>query len=111
MELADAFSKGGDAPNIGVSPPCLPPKVADQQLCEDSLPTSSCKIVRADGKEETLIEALDRDLDAIPDWYSALDRIYAITDMALVSQKPKPFVGDASLAGAPGFSYLIAKGS
>lgn len=59
-----------------------------------------------------LIEAVERDgFDAIPDWYGALDRIYGLTDMAVISEKPEPFIGDAQRAGAPGFSYLIPKSS
>lgn len=60
----------------------------------------------------TFIQEVEQEgFDVFPDWYSSLDRIHNITDMALVSAQPEPFVGDAHRAGAPGLSYLIAKNS
>lgn len=116
LELSDAFSTGCDLPGLDMNPTCSSPKLPDHLNSQagpawEQAPPPACRIVRiVNERKESLIEAVEREgFEAIPDWYGALDRIYAITDMARVSEKPEPFVGDANRAGAPGYSYLIAK--
>lgn len=113
LELADTFSKGHGVADLRINPSCLPPEVPDHQPCRAQSPPPKSKIVLLrGGKEENLIAKVEEEgFDAIPDWYGALDRIYDITDMAVVTEKPEPFVGDAKWAGTPGYSYLIAKNS
>lgn len=117
LELSDAFcrSSGGHGVlNLGTPPTCSPPTLPDYKPCRgDPPPPPPSRIVRGtDGKEENLIAVIEREgIDAVPDWFSTLDRIYTITDMALFSEKPDNFVGDSYLAGTPGYSYLVNKGS
>lgn len=118
LELADVFTatqKLPDpnfiwAPDLRKPPTCAAPEPpAAYKPNRHQSPAPASRITRVvDGVEEGLISAIEREgFEVIPDWYGALDRIYALTDMARVSQKPEPFVGDGSRAGAPGYSYLV----
>lgn len=110
LEIAEAFVDGEDVSDLGKAPSCQAPEPLPQhKYCPKQSPPPSSRIVRVvDGVEEGLIAAVEQEgFDVIPDWYGALDRIYALTDMAKCKEKPEPFVGDGSRAGVPGYSFLI----
>jgi len=113
LELADSFSTGSGSLDLQKAASCQVPKMADHQPCREQSPPPPSKLVRFNinsGEKENLIGTVEREgFDAFSDWYSALDRIYDITDLALVSEKPEPLVGDAHKVGTPGLSYLICK--
>jgi hypothetical protein len=113
LELAEAFVEG-KVSDLKRPPSCeMPPPLPEHRVARDESPPPASRIVRVvDGVEEGLIAAVEREgFEVIPDWYGALDRIYALTDMACVTEKPEPFVGDGSRAGAPGLSYLVKSSS
>lgn len=111
LELASDFSNNSSMIDLNTNPLCKPPELPDHQPIRKSAPLPACSLIRTvGGKDENIIGAIEREgFDAIPDWYGALDRIYAITDMACISGTPEAFVGDAQRAGQPGLSYLIPK--
>jgi len=113
LELAGDFSNGSSMIDLNMNPSCKPPDLPDHQPIRKFAPLPVCSLIRTvDGKDENIIGAIEREgFDVIPDWYGALDRIYAITDMACISGSPEAFVGDAQRAGQPGLSYLIPKSS
>jgi len=107
LELTDTF---GSAENIsrpaGPSPPSPrpAPKVPEARI--------TIRLGGPGGEEENLATAIQsRGFDIIPDWYTALDRIYEVGDMAPFSVDAPTLAAAPGMAGAPGYSYVVPKGS
>lgn len=110
LEIAEAIVEGKEVSDLGKAPSCQAPEpLPEHKYSPKQTSPPASRIVRVvDGVEENLIAAVEQEgFDVIPDWYGALDRIYALTDMAKCKEKPEPFVGDGNRAGVPGYSFLI----
>lgn len=111
MELMETFSGGASANlsrNSGKKPP-LPPQTPTRET--QTSKATALKYRSAEGRlvEVNLLEALEHHgLDVLPDWYSSLDRVYEVRDMAHCQAPIESPVPISGLLGAPGHSYVVS---
>jgi len=59
-------------------------------------------------REVNLTDAMvEFGFDAIPDWFTAVDRIYELSEMEAFRNEPESLAATPGLAGAPGYSYVV----
>ncbi|CAE8633544.1 unnamed protein product, partial [Polarella glacialis] len=111
LELVGSYSGMSASlprPSSGRKPPLPPgsPSAGKHQTAKATMlryRSNQGKLV-----EVNLIEAIEHHgLNVMPDWYSSLDRIYQVRDMAVCSANPEPPVPLSGLLGAPGHSYVV----
>lgn len=114
FEISDAFIRG-DSHSMGCgldldSVPSLDlHRMRPLQSVSAMEPSPPCNMYTLlDDKDVNFIDAIHQQgFGVIDDWYGALDRIYAITDMVQYTAEPEPFPGEAHRAGTPGYSYVV----
>lgn len=104
LELADTFANTG---------PCQYPSPASAPHSpRPTYPNSPCraKTTLPSGEEGNLVEAIEEyGLKVLPDWFTAVDRIYEVCDMSYFQAEADPLAAAPGLAGAPGYSYIVPK--
>eukprot|EP00933_Yihiella_yeosuensis_P024424 TRINITY_DN18935_c0_g1_i3.p1 TRINITY_DN18935_c0_g1~~TRINITY_DN18935_c0_g1_i3.p1 ORF type:complete len:812 (+),score=161.57 TRINITY_DN18935_c0_g1_i3:129-2564(+) len=108
LELVDSFG-GTPVPRFGSGKkPPLPPSPGGSR--SQGAKATLLRYRSGEGKlvEVNLMEAMEHHgLDVLPDWYSPMDRIYEVRDMALCKAVPEPPVPLDGMLGAPGHSYVV----
>lgn len=115
FELADTFADIGHAVGVpfgttagggnDVPVPRSPRMVQPAAPCDT-------QILHAGGSFANLAEEIEKHgFEAIPDWFTPLDRIYEVCDMSYFHVDPEPMAAAPGLAGAPGYSYVVPKSS
>lgn len=118
LQMAEGFAaeEEGWAPGISLSSGSIldPPKAEAENApappSPRTPPPQSRGVLCSRGVEVPLLATVeDSGLDAIPDWYDALDRVYEIQDMVQFSTPPVPVLADKTIINSPGHSYAVSK--